>query len=114
MIPLPNRNYPFVSKLGAIASAWASYLQQFTQQPPNFINITVGISPFSYEAAEPGNLSITGGTIINIRLTRGTVNIDYGSGTNKIIPLAIRDIVTVTYSVLPAINFIPSYGQAPA
>ena len=114
MIPLPSTLAPFVNKLGQIIRPWNSYLQQFTQAPPAINSITVGTSPFSYEAREPGNISITGGTISNIRLSRGIVDIDFGAGTDKIIPVGINDIVTVTYSVLPTVRFLPSYGQSTA
>jgi len=114
MIPLPNTLAPFVDKLGKIIRPWNSYLQQFTQQPPSVASITVSASPFSYTAREPGNVAITSGTISNVRLTRGIVNIDFGSGTNKVIPVGINDIVTITYSVLPTVRFLPSYGQTTA
>lgn len=114
MIPLPNTLAPFVNKLGLIIRPWNSYLQQFTQAPPNILSVSVGASPFSYTAREPGNIAITSGTISNVRLTRGIVDIDFGAGTNITVPVGINDVVTITYSVLPTIRFIPSYGQSAA
>lgn len=110
MIPLPNKMAPFVSALKRIVAPWDSYLQQFTQAPPNFAAVTVGISPFDYTAREPGNIIITGGTVTGVALTRGTTSILLGA-TTKIVPVAINDVVTVVYSVLPTIRFVPSYGQ---
>lgn len=109
MLPLPNLLQPFVGGMGRLKAPWNFYLQQFTQAPPNIASIIVGISPFSYTAVEPGNIAITGGTISAITITRGTVTINVTG--QKIIPVAINDIVTVTYSVLPTIQFLPSYGQ---
>ena len=121
MIPLPNTLAPFVNKLGQIIRPWNSYLQQFTQAPPSISSITVGTSPFSYVAREPGNISITGGTLINngignngISLTRGNVIIDFGTVTNRIVPIGINDIIKINYSVLPTVMFLPSYGQVAA
>lgn len=114
MIPLPNVLAAFVNKSGQIIRPWNSYLQQFTQQPPSVVSITVSGSPFSYTAREPGNIAITNGTISNIRLSRGIVDIDFGAGTDKIIPAGINDIITITYSVLPTVRFLPSYGQTAA
>lgn len=114
MIPLPNTLAPFVNKLGQIIRPWNSYLQQFTQQPPSVTSVTVSASPFSYTAREPGNLAITGGTISQISLIRGNVTISFGAGSNKIIPVGINDVVTITYSVLPTVSFLPSYGQVAA
>lgn len=109
MQPLPSTLAPFVSKLGRLVEPFVSYLQQFTIAPSNVVAVTVGISPYSYEAKEPGNLFITSGTISDIRLTRGAINLDFTG--QKLVPVAINDTVTITYTVLPTINFIPSYGQ---
>lgn len=111
MLLLPNQLSPLVDRLGRIVRPWVQYLQQFTQAPPNFMTITVSASPFEYLAAEPGNVALTGGTITGLVLTRGSNSINLGAGTDKLIPVSIQDILTVSYSVLPTINFIPSYGQ---
>lgn len=109
----PNVVQPFVDKFNRIMQPWMGYLQQFTIPPPPFQSVTVSTSPFSYYADEPGNLFITGGTVSLITLTRGTdtLTIATSTSTPRIIPLAIHDIVEITYTVLPTITFIPSYGQ---
>ena len=109
MMPLPNMMAPLVNKIGRLLPPWNSYLQQFTQAPPAFNNITVGASPFSYVAKEPGNLIITGGTVSAVVLTRALVSINVAAA--RIVPVGIDDVVTITYSALPTIRFIPSYGQ---
>lgn len=74
--------------------------------------IIVGSSPFEYLAEEPGNIFISGGTVSGITLTRGTDTITVAPSTAnpRLIPVAVADIVEVTYSVLPTMKFIPSYG----
>lgn len=109
MIPLPSSLAAVVREGGKITPPWQQYLQQFTQAPPNVLDITVGISPYSYQAKEPGNLAITGGTVSQITLTRGQVSIDVSGSI--LVPVSINDIVEVTYSVLPDIQFLPSYGN---
>ncbi len=109
MQPLPNTSSPFVGKFGKIIAPWIQYLQQFTQAPPNILSVIPGVSPSSYTAKEPGNVAITGGTVSAITLTRGVISINVTG--QRLIPVAINDVVTVTYSVLPTIQFIPSYGQ---
>lgn len=109
MIPLPNQVSPFVSKLGKIITPWVQYLQQFTQAPPKIMAVTVTASPFRYIAQEPGYVHVNGGVVTSIVLTRGIAALIF-SGT-KAVPVAINDIVTVTYTGLPTINFVPSYGQ---
>lgn len=109
MVPLPSLSSWLVDKSGRLLNPWISFLQQFVQAPPAFASVTVGASPFAYEAAEPGTLAITGGTVSDVSLTRGTDTISFGS--IKTISVAINDTVTITYSVLPTVQFIPSYGQ---
>lgn len=108
MQTFPSTLSRFVSTAGIILQPFISYLQQFTIAPPAFSDITVGASPFEYEAKEPGNVFIDGGMVSAITLTRGTDTITV---TGSLIPVGINDIVTITYSVLPAMKFIPSYGQ---
>lgn len=109
MVPLPSTLSAFVSKAGGIVQPWIAYLQQFTQAPPNVMNVSVTASPFTYTAREPGTLAITLGTVSLIVLTRGSISINI-TGT-KLIPVGINDTVVVTYTVVPTIQFIPAYGQ---
>lgn len=94
-----------------IDNAAVMYLQQFTQAPPKFVDITVDISPFSYTAKEPGYVIVDGGTVSAIHLLRGSDDLDLTG--QKIIPVSINDTVITTYSVLPTMTFIPIYGAAP-
>lgn len=112
MLPLPNVLQSFTDKTGKILNPWIQYLQQFTVPPPAFMDITVGTSPFDYEAKEPGSLFISGGTVSGITLTRGadTITIFPDTSIPRIVPVSIDDIVTITYTVLPTIKFIASYG----
>ncbi len=110
MIPLPNLLASFVDqKTGRIKAPWNFYLQQFTQAPPNILPITLTPTVFNYISVEPGVVAITGGTITSIRLIRGNVAIVITG--QRLIPVSINDLVEVDYSVLPIMQFIPSYGQ---
>ena len=111
MIPLPNLRAAFVNKFGNLVSPWNSYLQQFTQAPPNIATVIVGASPITYTATEPGTVIISGGTLTALTLTRGLVTVALAI-TDRIIPVGINDIVVITYSIAPiAIKFVPSFGQ---
>lgn len=114
MVPFYSSLAPFVNKAtGLILQPWIQYLQQFTIAPPAFMPIVVTASPFSYEAKEPGNIFISGGTVTSITLSRGqdTIIVAPNTVNPRLIPVAINDIITVTYSVLPTMKFIPSYGS---
>lgn len=110
MIKLPNLLAPVADRMGKLLSPWNSYLQQFTQAPPAII-VLAGASPFSYDVKEPGTIMIVGGTLTAVSLTRGADTLALGTAA-RIIPVAIDDTITITYSVVPtSINFVPSYGQ---
>lgn len=114
MLPLPNVLQNFVNGGRNIVNPWIQYLQQFTIAPPAFLDITLTGSPFEYVAKEPGNLFITGGTVSSITLTRGTdtITIFPNTANPRLIPVAVEDIVTITYTITPTdVKFIPSYGQ---
>jgi hypothetical protein len=108
MQPLPNQLQRLVNSLGNITTAWSRYLQQFTQAPPNIMTVEVGVSPFSYEAKEPGYVIITGGVVSAILLSRGAVDINLTGA--RIVPVSINDFVIITYTGLPTVQFIPIYG----
>lgn len=95
-------------KTGLISSIWYQFftrLQQLTAEKP-IAAVVVGASPFVYTASTIGNVFVTGGTVSSIVLTRDAVTITCPE--NIFIPVAAGDTVTVTYSVLPTVKFVPS------
>lgn len=111
MQPLPNQVAPIANSDLTIKSPWNSYLQQFTQAPAAAITNVVSVSPYIFVAREPGNLIISGGTISSISFKRGSVTIDLTG--QRIIPVSISDSVTIAYSFMPSVQFLPLYGAAP-
>lgn len=67
--------------------------------------ITVGTSPFAYQATQKGFVVVSGGTVSAISITRtGT----YATGqTTGVFPLSLADILTVTWSGKPTMTFFP-------
>lgn len=107
-LPVPNLTAPLVNKLGKLIPPWNTWFQQFSQSAPQVAAITVAASPFSYTANDVGNLIISGGTVSLITLTRGTVTITIATSTAtpRIVPISIGDMVSVTYTVLPTMQFL--------
>lgn len=103
--PVPNLRASLVDALGIIKNPWNLWFQQFSQAPPNIQNIVLGASPYLIDVHDFGNIVVTGGTISSIVLTRGNISLNLTG--QKLIPIAIGDVVIVTYSVLPTIQFIP-------
>lgn len=103
---------PFTDLSGNLNPAWQSFFQQFTQAPPGASSLVITASPFAYVAREPGLIAVVGGTVASVTLTRGTLNIDVSG--EKLIAVSVKDTITVTYSVLPIIQFLPNFGNANA
>lgn len=68
--------------------------------------ITPGASPYTYRTQQEGTLSIVGGTISAISLTRAGVSVSLAVST-PMIPLSPGDAVTITYTVAPTLELIP-------
>ena len=87
-----------------------SQTQEMVFQPPVLGSaiqaITPGASPYTYRAQQEGTLSIVGGTISAISLTRAGVSVSLAVST-PMIPLSPGDAVTITYTVAPTLKFIP-------
>lgn len=68
--------------------------------------VTVGASPFTYQAQGPGVLSVEGGIVSALSLTRAGISIALGQVAG-VVPLGAGDSLTVTYTAVPNIHFIP-------
>lgn len=65
------------------------------------VAITVGASPFAYTATFGGMVSVVGGTVSAVTLTRSGIVVWSSAVSNDIIPVRAGDITTVTYTVAP-------------
>jgi hypothetical protein len=104
----PNWQTPVVDPSTGLASqSWFEFFARMTSQPGAIASVDHGGSPFTYTASQNGQLSVSGGTVSSITLTRARMA-DIPTGiTSGIIPLSQGDQVTVTYSAAPTIHFIP-------
>jgi hypothetical protein len=106
---LPSPQLAFTNpKTGIVSSAWYQFLTRLQQLSAErqIAPVTVGSSPFVYTASTIGNLFVSGGAVSSVVLSRSGVNLTVPSGI--FIPLAADDTVTVTYTVLPTMTFVPS------
>lgn len=112
MILVPNLTARIANKDGHCQDPWVSFFQQFSQSPSPILDIIVGLSPYAYTVKEPGSIYLANGTVTGITLIRGKhapLPLDTTSGI--LIPVCIGDIITVSYSVLPTISFLPNYSN---
>jgi hypothetical protein len=69
--------------------------------------VTLGASPFAYQAVIRGQIHVAGGTVSAIALSRdGTTYYSTGQ-TSGFVQMDARDYVRVTYSVAPVLTFFP-------
>lgn len=68
-------------------------------------SITVGASPYAYTATARGSVNVNGGTVSGITLTRGATTINLS--TSGLFQVATGDVLTVTYTGAPTMNFVP-------
>ena len=74
--------------------------------PGAIVAVTPTGSPFAYVATAPGTLSVAGGTVSNISITRGATTVSLGLLAG-LVPVSAGDTITTTYAVAPTMAFIP-------
>jgi len=88
-------------------SVWYRFFNQlWTGVPPSAETaIAVTASPFTYAAPKRGFVIVNGGTVSLIKFTRSA---SYTTGqTQGVFPVSSGDMLTVTYSALPTMTFVP-------
>lgn len=81
------------------------YLLGLGQRPP--VAVTPGASPYAYTAPSNGTLYVANGGVGAMTITRGTaaacpVGAFYGAKR-----LMAGDVLTITYTTAPTLNFLP-------
>lgn len=104
----PSWAVPIVdTETGQVTQPWFGYLSQLSGVPSPILAVALGASPSAFKAPSNGTLAVTGGTVSSITLARARVSgVDVGF-TSGSVAVAANDVVTITYSVAPTINFIP-------
>lgn len=104
---VPSSRQPIADAGGFVNTTWLRFFNALVGAPAGISPVQATGSPFVYRAPTAGTLSITGGTVSSITLTRNTVTTPTGI-TAGLVPVANGDTVTITYSAAPTVNFIPS------
>jgi hypothetical protein len=97
--------YPDISR--ALLLAQDPPLQDVSPQAQPSATITVGGSPYSYTAPFNGCVVVTGGTVSAIAYVRQGTSIATGL-TAGVFPVSRLDKVTVTYTGVPTMTFLPT------
>lgn len=103
---VPNSNQPLVDKLGYVTPIWQRFFGALLGAPAAISAVPVSASPTSFTASQRGTVGISAGTLTSVTLSRAGTTISLGS-TTRSVTVAPNDVVTVSYTVAPTINFIP-------
>jgi hypothetical protein len=69
--------------------------------------ITIGSSPFTFQAPSRGFVIVQGGTVSTVQFNRSGQNWTYGMTAGPF-PVSQSDLLTVTYTVIPSnMVFVP-------
>ena len=103
---IPQYEVPLTSK-GQTQASWYRFFLNLLQGPPpsNETAITVGGSPFAYTAPSRGFVVVKGGTVSAVQIARSLTTLT--GLTSGVFPMSQGDVLTVTYSALPAMVFFP-------
>jgi hypothetical protein len=101
---VPNSNQP-ISSNGLVTPIWQRFFNALIPLAGAVAPVAAGSSPVTYQASQRGTMSISGGTLTSVTLTRAGVAVPFG--TSRVIPMLNADTVTVSFSVAPTINFLP-------
>lgn len=102
----PNYEQP-LTKSGQTQSVWYRFFQGlYTGVAPTSEDaVKIGASPFSFVFPSRGFVIIQGGTVSAVQFTRAVTTLT--GLTAGIFPGSLGDTLTVTYSGLPNMLFVP-------
>lgn len=92
---------------GLATTVWLQFFNLFVAPAAAIAGVTLSASPARLTASASGSFAVSGGTVSGITLTRNTMIVPTGV-TSGLIPVANGDVLTITYSGAPTVNFIPS------
>ena len=106
---IPTYEQPLM--VGANMSAsWRRWLHDIEvgTPPSNEVTITVGASPFTYQALARGSVIISGGTVSTVTYSRTSGVAHLTGQTAGMFPVSLGDTLVVTYGSAPTMVFSPS------
>lgn len=105
-LPIPSAQSKLVDAQGRPSNPWMEWFRSLVGKPEAIAIVPAGPSPFTYTASKRGALAIVGGTVSAISLQRSRVTLTLAANSG-LVPVANGDQITITYSVPPALSFVP-------
>lgn len=103
---------PLMGQQGMAAKDWYVFFYNLynavTQGLPQPVEtLTLGASPFTYQAVIRGQLNVAGGTVSAISLSRDGTTFFTAGITSGFVQMDAGDFARVTYSVAPVLTYFP-------
>lgn len=111
----PSTAHPVAQPTGLISREWFAWLKAIAAEAwigggngNGGAKVAVGMpySPTAFTAPGPGTAFIAGGTVSAVSVTRNGTAVPTGM-TGGAVPLSAGDVLTVTWSAAPVVNFVP-------
>ncbi len=101
---VPRIDESAIDNNGYFTRTWYNFFASFQTGAGKIRSINPTSSPYSIEADSVGTITITGGSDIVVTLTRAQKTI---TGLSGLIPVSQDDVVVISYTIVPIVNFIP-------
>jgi hypothetical protein len=97
-----------IAKAGSTHPSWYRFFQGIYKGAPPSAEMTLQVtaSPFRYTAPSSGFVILKGGTVTGVEFTRANTTLT--GQTQGVFPLSQADQLTVTYSGLPTMTWVPT------
>jgi hypothetical protein len=106
----PSIQSPLVDDKQLITYPWSQFLNTLWNGTGSKglspQKVALGTSPATYKATRQGTLYISAGTVSQVNFIRGNVTVPTGILSGNI-PVQQGDSITISYSALPKVNFVP-------
>lgn len=109
----PAPHVPVTEEDGSASETWFDLWQRLWRRTGGSggtlgaEDITVAASPFDYESDRRGSVVVSGGTVSDISLVRGSDTVALGVVAGAV-PVLAGDTIRVTYTGAPIMTFLPS------
>jgi hypothetical protein len=102
----PTYDTPLTVK-GSTHTTWYRFFQNIYKgaPPSSESTLVLGASPWAYNAPSAGFVIIRGGTVSAVQFTRSVTTLT--GQTQGVFPVSQGDTLTITYSVLPTVTWVP-------
>jgi hypothetical protein len=104
---LPTYEQSLTAK-GQTSQSWYRFFSGVYQgtPPANESKVTLGASPYAYQAPAKGFVILSGGSVSAVQFTRSVTTLT--GQTSGIFPLNQGDVLTITYASLPVAVWVPT------